>query len=142
MIGSFQAAGDASPRSAEVAASPRQEPSDDFPGTEPVEGDDPTARASERLPPPEEVPPERAGEVPMAEEVPAPRAEEVREVEDVSSGPPRQVLLGDVQRESSAEDVSRREEGTSLEPPTSEEEEMARRQAARDRRDEDKGLLD
>ncbi len=40
MVGSFPAAGDASPGSAEVATSPRLEPSDDFPGTEPVEGDD------------------------------------------------------------------------------------------------------
>jgi hypothetical protein len=39
-IGSFPAAGDAPPGSAEVAASPRPESSDDFPGTEPVEGDD------------------------------------------------------------------------------------------------------
>jgi hypothetical protein len=135
-IGSFPAAGDAPPGSAEAAASPRPEPSDDFPGTEPVEGEDPTARTGEPPPPPEEVPPERAGEIPMAEEVPAPRAEEV------PSGTPSQVPPGDVQRESSAGAASRREEGPSLEPPTPEEEEMARRQAARDRGEEDEGLLD
>ena len=149
MIGSFPAAGDAPAGTAEVAASPIPEPSDDFPGTEPVEGVDPTARSGKLPPPPEEVPPERAGEIPMAEEVPAPRAEEVPEAEDVPSGTPPQVPLGDVQRESSAEAQSRREEasqrgveGTSLEPSTPEEEEMARRQAARNRGEEDKGLLD
>ena len=85
----------------------------------------------------------------MAEEVPAPRAEEVPEAEDVPSGTPPQAPPGDVQRESSAEAPSRREEasqrgaeGTPLEPPTPEEEEMARRQAARNRGEEDKGLLD
>ena len=55
-IGSFPAAGDTPPGSAEVAASPRPEPSDDFPGTEPVEGEDPTARSGE-VSPPEDVPP-------------------------------------------------------------------------------------
>lgn len=66
-----------SPRRAEEAASPRPEPSDDFPGTEPIGEEDPTAGSGEVSPPPEEVPPERAGEIPMAEEVPAPRTEEI-----------------------------------------------------------------
>lgn len=75
--GSFPAEGDATPGSTKQAASPRPEPSDDFPGTEPVEGEDPTARSGAVPPPPEEVPPERAGEVPVAEEVTVPRAEEI-----------------------------------------------------------------
>lgn len=148
-IGTVPAAGDVLPGGTGVAASPRPEPSDDFPGTEPVEGEDPMARTGERLPPPEEVPPERAGEIPMAEEVPAPRTEEVPEAEDVPSGTPPQAPPGDVQREPSTEAASRREgasqrreEGTSLDPPTPEEEEMTRRQAARNRGEEDKGLLD
>ena len=66
-----------SPRRAEEAASPRPEPSDDFPGTEPIGEEDPTAGSGEVSPPPEKVPPERAGEIPMAEEVPAPRTEEI-----------------------------------------------------------------
>ena len=69
--------GDVSPRRTGEAAAPRPEPSSDFPGTEPVEGEDPTARSGKLPPPPEEVPPERAGEIPMAEEVPAPRSEEI-----------------------------------------------------------------
>jgi hypothetical protein len=62
---------------AEDATSPRPEPSLDFPGTEPVREDDSTARTGEVPPPPEEVPPERAGEISTAEEVPPPRTEEL-----------------------------------------------------------------
>jgi hypothetical protein len=147
-IGSFSAEGDVPPRSTEEAASPRPEPSDDFPGTEPVRGEDPTARSGESPPAPEEIPPERAGEIPTAEEVPPPRAEEVPGAEEVSSGTTPQAPPGDVRGESSAEAPSRRgqtsqgTEGPSLEPPSPEEEEMARRQAARDRGEEDKGLID
>jgi cytoskeletal protein RodZ len=134
-------------RPLEEAASPRPEPTDDFPGTEPVEGEDPTARSSEPPPPPEEIPPERAGEIPTAEEVPAPRTEAVPGAEDVSSGTPPQAPTGDVQRETSSESPSRGEEtplragGASLDTPLSQEE-MIRRQAKRDRGEEDKGLTD
>jgi hypothetical protein len=145
-VGSFPAAGDAPPGSTELAASPRPEPSSDFPGTEPVREDVSRERAG-GVPPPEEVPPERAGEVPMAEEVPAPRAEEIPDAEDVPSGTPPQAPPGDVQRESSGEPRPRSEEtpsragGASLNTPLSQEE-MIRRQAKRDRGEEDKGLTD
>jgi hypothetical protein len=138
-------------RPLEEAASPRPEPTDDFPGTEPVEGEDPTASSGEVPPPPEGVPTARAGEVPMAEGVPAPRTEGVPGAEEVPSGTPPQAPPGDVQGETSRAEARSRggeeapqrgAEGTSLEPPTPEEEEMARRQAARDRGEEDKGLLD
>jgi hypothetical protein len=131
-VGSFPAGGDARPASAEAAASPRPEPSDDFPGTEPVEGEDPTARAGEVPPPPEGVP--------------APRTEGVPGTEELPSGAPPQAPPGDVQRETSwaearsrggEEAPQRGAEGTSLESPTPEEEEMAR-----DRGEGDKGLLD
>jgi hypothetical protein len=150
-VGSFPAGGDARPASAEAAASPRPEPSDDFPGTEPVEGEGPTARAGEVPPPPEGVPTARAGEVPTAEGVPAPRTEGVPGAEEVPSGTPPQAPPGDVQSETSRAEARSRggeeapqrgAEGTSPEPPTPEEEEMARRQGARDRGEEDEGLLD
>ena len=134
-------------RPLEEAASPRPEPTDDFPGTEPIEGEDPTARSSEPPPPPEEIPPERAGEIPTAEEVPAPRTEAVPGAKDVPSGTPPQAPTGDVQRETSSESPSRGEEtplragGASLDTPLSQEE-MIRRQAKRDRGEEDKGLTD
>jgi hypothetical protein len=79
---------------ATTSASPRPEPSDDFPGTEPLREDTSRAGTGE-VPPPEEVPPERAGEIPTAEEVPPPRAVEV------PSGTPPQAPPGDVQRETS-----------------------------------------
>ena len=134
-------------RPLEEAASPRPEPTDDFPGTEPVEGEDPTARLSEPPPPPEEIPPERAGEIPTAEEVPAPRTEAVPWAEYVPSGTPPQAPTGDVQRETTSESPSRGEETplrtgrASLDTPLSQEE-MIRRQAKRDRGEEDKGLTD
>ncbi len=146
-IGSFPAEGDVKPGSTGEAASPRPEPSHDFPGTEPVEGEDPRARSGEVPPPPEEIPPERAGEIPTAEEVPAPRTEELPEAEDVPSGTPPQAPPGDVQRETSSEFASRSEAtplstgGASLDTPLSQEE-MIRRQAKRDRGEEDKGLTD
>ncbi len=68
--------GDVPLRRTGEAASPRPEPSSDFPGTEPLRQDDSKERVGE-VPPPEEVPPERAGEIPMAEEVPPPRAGDV-----------------------------------------------------------------
>jgi hypothetical protein len=123
-IGSFPAEGDVTPGSTEQAASPWPEPSDDFPGTEPVGGEDPTARSGEVPPPPEEVPPERAGEIPTAEEVPPPRAEEGPGAEEGPSGTPPP-----------------RTQGASLDTPLSQEE-MIRRQAKRDRGEEDKGLTD
>jgi hypothetical protein len=83
------------PSSTGEVASPRPEPSGELPGTEPIRGEDPTARTGEVPPPPEEVPPERAGEIPMAEELPPPRAVEV------PSGTPPQTPPGDVQREDS-----------------------------------------
>jgi hypothetical protein len=110
----------------EEAASPRPEPSDDFPGTEPVEGENLTTRSGEMTPPPEEIPPERAGEIPITEEVPppSPRAEEVLGTKEVPSGTPPP-----------------RTQEASLDPPLSEEE-MVRRQAERDRGEGDKGLTD
>ncbi len=146
-IGSPSGEGDVQPTRMEDVASPRPEPTDDFPGTEPVEGEDPTARSIESPPPPEEIPPERAGEIPTAEEVPAPRTEAVPEAEDVPSGTPPQTPPGNVQRETSSESASRSEEtpsragGASLDTPLSQEE-MIRRQAERDRGEEDKGLTD
>ena len=145
--GSLRAGGDVPLGSMGEAASPRPGPSDNFPGTEPVEGEDPTARSSEVPPSPEEIPPERAGEIPMAEEVPAPRTEEVPIAEEVTSGDPPQAPPGNVKRETSSESPSRGEEmaseagGASLDTPLSQEE-MIRKQAKRDRGDEDKGLTD
>jgi hypothetical protein len=86
---------------AEEAAPPRPEPSDDFPGTEPVREEDPRERTGEVPPPPEEAPPERAGEIPTAEEIPPPRTEEVPKAEEVPPGTPPQAPPGDVQREPS-----------------------------------------
>ena len=123
--------GGGSPGSTEEAASPRPEPSDDFPGTEPVRGEDPTARSEEVSPPPEEIPPERAGEIPTAEEVPPPRTDDVPMAEEVPSGTPPQAPPGDVQRGPSSEPLSRTEE-------TAGEKE---RQIERERED-DKGLVD
>ena len=97
-IGSFSAERDAPPGRTEAAASPRPEPSDDFPGTKPVEGEDPATRSKDLPPPPEEVPPERAGEIPMAEEVPAPRTEEVPSGSSTPQAP-----LGNVQQGSPRE---------------------------------------
>jgi hypothetical protein len=83
----------------------------------------------------------------MAEEVPPPRTEEVPEAEDVPSGTPPQVPPGNLQRETSDEPRSRSEEtssmagGASLGTPLSQEE-MVKRQAKRDRGEEDKGLTD
>jgi hypothetical protein len=88
---------------AEDATSPRPAPSLDFPGTEPVREDDSTARTGE-------VPPERAGEIPTAEEVPPPRTEELLGGQEVPSGTPPQDPLGDVQRESPSEALSRTKE--------------------------------
>ncbi|MDQ3891506.1 MAG: hypothetical protein M3274_01210, partial [Actinomycetota bacterium] len=76
--------------------------SDDLPGTEPIRQEDAsTARAGEVPPPPEEVPPERTGEIPTAEEVPPPRTEELPRAEEVLSRTPAQAPPGDVQREPS-----------------------------------------
>ncbi|MCA1728111.1 MAG: hypothetical protein LC751_01470 [Actinobacteria bacterium] len=88
-------------RRMEEAAPPRPEPSDDFPGTEPVREEDPRERTGEVPPPPEEAPPERAGEIPTAEEIPPPRTEEVPKAEEVPPGTPPQAPPGDVQREPS-----------------------------------------
>ena len=101
-----------------------------LPGTEPIREEDVlTDRAEEAPPPPEEVPPERAGEVPTAEESPPPRTEEVPRAEEVPSGTPPQAPPGDVQRETSPEPPSRPEEA----PPPD-------RGRAEER--EEKGLLD
>lgn len=86
------------PRRTEEATSPRPEPSDDFPGTEPVLEDVANERTGE-VPLPEEIPPERAGEIPTAEEVPPPRTEEVTGVEEVPTGTSPQAPPGDVQGE-------------------------------------------
>jgi hypothetical protein len=78
----------------------------DLPGTEPIREEDVlTGRTTgETPPPPEEVPPERAGEVPTAEEAPPPRTEEVPRAEEIPSGTPPQAPPGDVQRETSPSD--------------------------------------
>jgi hypothetical protein len=123
-VGSSEAGGDVMPGSTGEATSPRPEPTDDFPGTEPVEGEDPTARSGEVPPPPEEVPSERAGEFPMAEEVPPPSAAEVPVAEEGPSRTPPP-----------------RTQGASLDPLLSQED-MVRGQAKRDRGEEDKGLTD
>jgi hypothetical protein len=102
----------------------------DLPGTEPIREENVlTDRAEEVPPPPEEVPPERAGEIPTAEEVPPPRTEEVPGAEEIPSGTPPQAPSGDVQRETSPEPPSRAEEA----PPPD-------RGRAEER--EEKGLLD
>ena len=77
----------------------------------------------------------------MAEEVLAPRTEAVPGAEDVPSGTPPQAPPGDLQRETSSESPSRGAEGASLDTPLSQEE-MIKRQAKRDRGEEDKGLTD
>ena len=112
------------PGTEEGAPPPRPEPSSDFPGTEPIRENASAARTGEVPPPPEEIPPERAGEIPTAEEVPTPRAEEVPKAEEGPAGTP-----------------SPRTQGASLDPPLSEEE-MVRRQAQRERGGADKGLTD
>ena len=61
-----------SPRRMDAVPSPRPEPTGGLPGTEPIRDDVSTARTGHAPPPPEEVPPERAGEIPTAEEVPPP----------------------------------------------------------------------
>ncbi len=94
------------PRRAEEAASPRPEPSDEFPGTEPVREDVAKERRGE-VPPPEEIPPERAGEIPTAEEVPPPRTQEVPGAEEVPSGTPPQAPPGDLQRGASPTEQER-----------------------------------
>ena len=77
----------------------------DLPGTEPIREEDlSTTRAEEVPPPPEEVPPERTGEIPTAEEAPPPRTEEVPRAEEIPSGTPPQAPPGDVQRETSPSD--------------------------------------
>ena len=117
------------PRKAEEAASPRPEPSDEFPGTEPVREDVAKESRGEVLPP-EEIPPERAGEIPTAEEVPPPRTQNVPGAEQVPSGTPPQAPPGDVQGEQPS---SRTEEAT-----------QAGQDASRQNKgdQEDKGLLD
>src|SRR5215207_7388250 len=76
--------------------------SGDLPGTEPIRQEDAsTARAGEVPPPPEEVPPERTGEIPTAEEVPPPRTEELPRAGEVLSRTPAQAPPGNVQREPS-----------------------------------------
>jgi hypothetical protein len=121
--------GDVPPRRAEEAASPRPEPSDEFPGTEPVREDVAKESRGEVLPP-EEILPERAGEIPTAEEVPPPRTQNVPGAEQVPSGTPPQAPPGDVQGEQPS---SRTEEATQAGQDAS-------RQNEGDQ--EDKGLLD
>lgn len=115
-------------RRMEEVAPPRPEPSDDFPGTGPVKGEDPRERTGEGPPPPEEVPPERAGEIPMAEEIPPPRTEEVPMAEEVPSGTPPQAPPGDVQK------------GPSASPGTGEA--LRGEERAGQEGEEDKGLVD
>src|SRR5215207_7976304 len=121
--------GDVPPRRAEEAASPRPEPSDEFPGTELVREDVAKESRGEVLPP-EEIPPERAGEIPTAEEVPPPRTQNVPGAEQVPSGTPPQAPPGDVQ---GVQPSSRTEEATQAGQDAS-------RQNEGDQ--EDKGLLD
>lgn len=108
----------------EEAPTPRPEPSADFPGTEPVREDVLSAMEGEVPPPPEEIPPERAGKIPTAEEVSPPRTEEVSRMEGGPSGTPPPGTGG-----------------ASLDPTLSEEE-MVRRQAQRERGGADEGLTD
>ncbi len=125
-ISAWPREGDVPPRRTEEEVSPRPEPSVDLPGTEPIREDASTARTGEVPPPPEEVPPERTGEIPTAEEVPPPRAEAVPTAEEVPSGIPPQAPPGDVQR------------GTSPEPRTGETPRAEEERAAQ----EDRGLID
>jgi hypothetical protein len=137
-IGSFPAEGDVTSGSTEQAASPRPEPSDDFPGTEPVEGEDPTARSGEVPPPPEEIPPERAGEIPMAEEVPAPRAEEIPTdtQTQASPGDATSPVPGDILHEDMVPPTPPPPRGTG-ESPMAEEERVGQEEG-----EEDRSLID
>jgi hypothetical protein len=126
------------------------EPPGGPPGTEPrAEGATPRAEAGQ-APRTEPISaPPRPGDVPSrrTEEIP-PRTEGGPLAEEVPSGTPPQAPPGDVQREPRPESPASREETSpsaeeaSLDPPTEEEKEMARRQAARDRGEEDEGLID
>ncbi len=135
--------GVAATEGSEPDVSPGPEPPGGLPGTEPrAEGATPRAEAGQ-APRTEPISaPPRPGDVPSRRTEGGPLAEEV------PSGTPPQAPPGDVQREPSPESPASREEtspsaeGLSLDPPTEEQKEMARRQAARDRGEEDEGLID
>ena len=148
------------PRRMEEVPPPRPEPSDDFPGTEPLREDASAARAGEVPPPPEEIPPERAGGIPTAEEIPPPRAEELPGAEETPSGTSPQAPSGNVTppvpgeiphegmvpptppppRETPGDVQSGISPETS---PTTEEALRAEEERAmREEREEDKGLVD
>lgn len=117
---------------------PRPEPSGDFPGTEPLAEEGPTARTGGA--PPEEIPPERAGEIPTAEEVPLPSAEEVPGGAGAPPAIPPQNPPGDLQKGTPPPigEVSPRTEEVSPkaeEAPPPEERRRAREQ-------EDEGFVD
>jgi hypothetical protein len=126
---------DEDPTPLEGAVSPRPEPSDDFPGTEPVRGDDSTARSGE-VSPPKEVPPERAGEIPTAEEVPPPRAEEIPTgtQTQASPGDATSLMPGGIPHEGVVPLPPPPPKGTE-ESPTAEEERAGQQE-------EDKGLVE
>jgi hypothetical protein len=126
------------------------EPPGGLPGTEPSAEGAPSRADASQAPRTEPISaPPRLGDVPprRTEEAP-PRTEGGTLAEEVPSGIPPQAPPGDVQRGTSYESPASREEtspsaeGPSLDPPTEEEKEMARRQAARDRGEEDEGLID
>jgi hypothetical protein len=135
-VGPLSGEGDVQPTRTEEVASPRPEPSDDFPGTEPVEGEDPTASSGEVPPPPEGEPPARAGEVPMAEGVPPPRAEEIPTVTQTQASPrdATSLMPGGIPHEGIVPPPPPPPRGTG-ESPTAEEERAGQKE-------EDKGLID
>lgn len=129
--------GDVPPRRTGEAASPRPEPSSDFPGTEPVRQDDSKERVGE-VPPPEEVPPERAGEIPMAEEVPAPKTEEIstEAQTQASTADVASPVLGDIPHEDMFPPTSPLPRGTENSSMAEEE------RVGQEEGEEDRGLRD
>jgi hypothetical protein len=134
-VGPLSGEGDMQPTRTDEVASPRPEPSDNFPGTEPVRGDDSTARSGE-VSPPKEVPPERAGEIPTAEEVPPPRAEEIPTgtQTQASPGDATSLMPGGIPHEGVVPLPPPPPKGTE-ESPTAEEERAGQQE-------EDKGLVE
>jgi hypothetical protein len=135
-VGPLSGEGEVQPTRTEEVASPRPEPTDEFPGTEPVEGEDSTVRSGTVPPPPEEVPPERAGEIPMAEEVPPPRAEEIPTgtQTQASPGDATSLMPGGIPHEGVVPPPPPPPKGTE-ESPTAEEERAGQHE-------EDKGLVE
>ena len=139
---------------AAAGVSPRPEPADDLPGTEPIAEGSPSGDVrretavtrtpeADLTPPREEGPPDapRTGEVSSArveEAPPPPRTAGIQggvlgSAEEVPSGTPPQAPPGDVQRDPSPEEPP----PTLGEAPRAEEE-----RTGREEREEDKGLID